>query len=176
MGIFLRRQKLLAFMSARSGFSLIELMIVIAIAMMLISLTVLNARFFNRAVITSEIHLLHAACSYLQQTAIATNQTQELTFDLADNSYSMNDQTHKLPANIMFGVLPEAKGPPSSPQSIIHEPITFANNTISFSPDGIISSGTVYLTDSQMLYALSSAVGHVSFLRTYRYDGKWHLM
>jgi hypothetical protein len=143
---------------------------------MLISLTAVNARFFNRTVITSEINLLHAACSYLQQTAIATNQTQELTFNLSDNSYSMHDQTHKLPAHITFGVLPEAKGPPSSPHNILREPITFANDTITFSPDGIISSGTVYLTDSNMLYALSSAVGHVSFLRKYRYDGKWHLM
>jgi prepilin-type N-terminal cleavage/methylation domain-containing protein len=163
------------FQERATGFSLIELMIVIAIAMMLISLTTINARFLNRAVIISEINLLHAACSYLQQTAMATNQAQELIVDVAANSYSMNGQIHKLPAQIKFGII-EAKGPPSSPHTILHEPITFANNTITFSSDGIISSGTLYLTDSHVLYALSSAVGHVSFLRKYRYDGKWHLM
>lgn len=157
------------------GFSLIELMIAISIMMILISLTAINARFFNKAVIASELNLLHATCHYLQQTAMASNQPQELVFDITHNSYSADGQIHTLPSILRFGIM-DAKGPPSSPHSTLHEPITFTNNTITFSPDGIISSGTVYLTDSHMLYALSSSVAHVSFLRKYRYDGKWHLM
>ncbi len=163
-------------MKSHSGFSLVELMIVIAIAMMLISLTAINTRFFNRTIITSELNLLHAACYYLQQTAIATHQSQELIFDIANNSYSVNGQVRKLPAHIKFGIIRGAKGPPSSAHSILREPITFANNTITFSNEGIISAGTVYLTDSHVLYAISSSVAHVSFLRKYRYDGNWHLM
>lgn len=163
-------------MSIRKGFSLIELMIVMAIAIMAISVAALNTRFFNRVTIASELNLLAAACSYLQQTAMATQKPQELIFDVTENSYSFDGHTHTLPMHIKFGILPDAKGPPSSPHSILQEPITFSNNTIIFSSDGIIGSGTVYLTDSHMLYALSSGVGHVSFLRKYRYERKWYLM
>ncbi len=176
MGISFLKLKLLDCMNARKGFSLLELMIVVAIAMILVSLTTINARFFNRTILLSELNLLHATCYYLQQTAMASNQPQELVFDSVTNSYSSNGQTHTLPPSLKFGIIPEAKGPPSSPQNSLHEPITFANNTITFSNDGIISSGTVYLTDSNALYAISCSVAHVSFLRKYRYDGKWYLI
>lgn len=157
-----------------SGFSLIELMIVIAIIMTLASLIGINNRFFNKSRTITELNLLHAACCYLQQSAIARNSIQELVFDFSNNSYSLQGQTHILAPCVRFGVIPLVKGPPSSPASAILEPITFANQTITFYPDGIISAGTVYITDSHALYALSSAVAHASHLRKYRYDGAWH--
>lgn len=177
MAIFSRKQKLLDYMSGNKyGFSLVELMIVIALTMILVSLAAINTRYLNKAAITAEINLLYAACHYLQQVAITHNQQQELVFDSSKNSYTIDGQCHQLPKTICFGVLPDAKGPPSSPHNTLSKAITFANNIITFSPDGIISSGAVYLTDSRELYALSSSVAHASFLRTYRYDGKWHLM
>ncbi len=172
----LLKQNLLVSMNTRSGFSLIELMIVIALAALLIGLTTINTRFFNRSIIASELNLLQTTCFYLQKTAMATNKAQELFFDIENNTYCANGQMRVLPPFLKFGIISDAKGPPSSPHSILKEPITFADNTITFSPDGIISSGTVYLTDSQTLYAISSSVSHVSYLRKYRYDGKWHLM
>lgn len=158
------------------GFSLTELMIVIAIIMVLASLIGFNIHFFNNARIHSELNLLHAACSYLQQKAIASNMTQELIFDATHNTYSVQGQIHSLPAALRFALIPNVKGPPSSPTLVVKEPITFANHTITFYPDGIISAGTVYITDSQVLYALSSGIAHVSYLRKYRYDGVWHLL
>ena len=42
-------------------------------------------------------------------------------------------------------------------------------------PDGIIQSGTVYVIDSskKCMYALSSPISQVSYLRKYSYNGKW---
>ena len=56
--------------------------------------------------------------------------------------------------------------------------ISFENNHIIFYADGTIQAGTVYLVDvnKKLLYALTSGVGHISFLRKYRYDGSWHVI
>lgn len=162
-------------MKASSGFSLTELMIVLALVMLMVGLTSFSTRFFNTSLLVSELNLLHTTCYYLQQAAMATGEVQTLVFDSDYHGYRAHDYVHQLPGNVCFGII-EAKGPPSTPHTLLKEPITFSDNRITFSPDGIISSGTAYLTDSHHLYALSSAVGHVSFLRKYRYDGKWHLI
>lgn len=163
-------------MNARNGFSLLELMIVLALVLVVMSLISVNVTVYKKTLLRSELNLLQTTCYYLQKMAIAHNQQQELIFDVATQSYSTQGYTHALPPHIHFGILDNVKGPPSSPQNAVHNPITFAHNTITFSNDGIISSGTIYLTDSQSLYALSSSVAHVSFLRTYHYNGKWHLI
>ena len=62
--------------------------------------------------------------------------------------------------------------------SKIEKAITFPGYAIHFYPTGIISSGTVYLVDKKKkcMYALSNAVSQVSYLRLYRYDGRWKLI
>lgn len=165
-------------MNANKGFSLVELLIVIAIFMILSGFVAINTRFLHKAVITTHIDLLYNACYYLQKTAMASGQMQELIFDEEDQSYTYNNSHEKLPASIRFGVLPDAKGPPSSPQHPLNAAITFVDKQITFYPDGIISAGIIYIIDDDHnhMYALSSGVAHTSFLRKYRYDGKWHLM
>jgi hypothetical protein len=83
-----------------------------------------------------------------------------------------------LPPVVRFGILPHVKGPPSSPMHALTIPITFSAQKIIFYPDGIISPGIIYLIDRnrQDIYAFSSGIAHASFLRKYRYDGKWHLI
>ena len=80
-------------MNARRGFSLLELMIVIAIAMLLVRLTTINARFFNRTILLSELNLLHAKHLLLSAANSDGQQsTAELVFDSVTNSYSSNGQ------------------------------------------------------------------------------------
>lgn len=159
------------------GFSLIELLVVIAIIMLIASMASINTHYLNKAVVHTEIDLLYNTCCYLQHTAMATNQKQELSFDVARQSYSNNGEKHELPAAVQFGILPQVKGPPSSPSHALTMPITFSHQKIIFYPDGIISSGIIYMIDRnhQDIYALSSGIANTSFLRKYRYDGKWHL-
>ncbi|HZW60661.1 MAG TPA: prepilin-type N-terminal cleavage/methylation domain-containing protein [Candidatus Babeliales bacterium] len=163
-------------MLVRYGFTLIEFSIVSVLLAIFIGITVLNVSFVRRFLVRAEIETLHARCGYLQQVAQVENKQQKLFFDVEHHCYNFDNQMVVLPSRIQFAVLPGTKGPPSCAQHIIESPITFNNHCITFSPHGIIQSGTVYLTDmtTNTMYALSCSVAQVSFLRKYRYDGSWH--
>lgn len=165
-------------MKNNSGFSLIEILIVIALWVVALTLIGVNTTFLHKVVARNELDLLQATCAQLQQRALATQQEQELEFDIEHHRYQYAGHMHQLPAGVQFQVLPEAKGPPSQPTRSLTSAVTFAQKTIVFHPDGIIQPGTVYLLDvpGSRLYGLSSWVAPVSFLRKYRYDGNWHLI
>ncbi len=160
------------------AFSLIETIVTLALVCILATLTLANISFLNRSLIRSEIDKLYTACMYLQRRAQVTNTIQKLSFDCENNTYTVGNQEHQLPSGLMFGSMPGAKGPPSAPRVLIKKPSTFGRSMIEFYPDGIIKSGTIYLVDAkkQVMYALSSAVSQVSFLRKYQYDGRWKLL
>jgi len=162
----------------KSGFTLVELMITLALCVLIISLTVVNVSFLHRGLVRSEVDKLFSACMFLQQCALTTGQEHELFFDTKNNSYTFAGKNVFLRSPVAFGVVPGAKGPPSSPTRIIKNPTTFKGNKILFSPTGAISSGTVYLTDGEQksLYALSNGIAHISHLRKYSYTSKWNLL
>lgn len=164
--------------NSNSGFSLIEMMVVIALIMLIVNLAHINTNYLQKAVVHTELDVLYNTCCYLQHVAMATNQKQELLFDVVGQSYMHGEQKHALPHVVQFGILPNVKGPPSLPMHFLTMPITFSHQKIIFYPDGIISAGIIYFIDEnqQDIYALSSGIAHTSFLRKYRYDGKWHLM
>ena len=164
--------------SAFKGFSLVELMISLAIFCLVITLTFSNVSFLEQSVAQSEIDKLYSIAHYLQRRAQMTNQEQVLRFDRFGKSYSFNGRQETLPKGIEFGTLPSIKGPPASPLRDVTNPITFKGEKITFHPQGIMQSGTVYLMHKkqQKMYALSCAVAQVSFLRKYRYDKRWVLM
>jgi prepilin-type N-terminal cleavage/methylation domain-containing protein len=162
----------------KSGFTLIELMVVIGVLGCIIMLTTVNFNFLNEAVLHQEVEKLYAACMHAQQIALTSSQDQIMLFDLGDKTYTFNGHKERLPQNIEFGYIVGAKGPPSSPINTIINPVTFKSRQIVFSASGIISPGTIYLTDTQKhhMYALSSPISQVSYLRKYRYDSKWGLI
>lgn len=165
-------------MKLNKGFSLIELLVVLCVVAVLVSLSVINMRYLNRAAITTNIDVLYNACYCLQKTAMATNTIQMLTLDGMHHYYECNGAKHALPSMMRFGILPHVKGPPSAPLSFLSSAITFVDRKIRFYPDGTMSAGIIYITDvdKSMIYALSCGVSSVSVLRKYRYDGKWHLI
>ena len=158
----------------QNGFSLIEVLIGIAITIIIVHLTLINTHYLKKAVAHTNIELLFTTCLYLQRLAITSNTIQELSFNEITNSYSYEADIHFLAAPLCLGIMNGAKGPPSAPTTLLTTPITFINKKITFYPDGIISSGTVYLIDktNNELYAISSGIAHTSFLRKYHYDGK----
>ncbi len=160
------------------GFSLMELMVTISLCLLLMSGASVISRSLQKAVILSEMNLLCAACACLQQQAIATNTVQELVFDVQNKSYSCNGHTHTLAPQVIFGVPEQVYGPPSAPYKLLTEPLSFAHATIYFYPEGMMSAGMVCFTDinRKHLYAVSSAVAHVSSMRRYRYQKGWRLM
>lgn len=159
----------------RKGFTLIEAMVVVCLFVVLATLGMMQLSFLDATIAHAEIDKLVAVCSYLRQKAIATNTEYVLTFDTQKNEYRGDGIHETLSPRVSFGFLPHVLGPPGSPSHTIKQPISFAGSSIHFYPTGIISSGTIYVVDKkrQHMYALSNAVSQFSFLRLYRYDGKW---
>jgi prepilin-type N-terminal cleavage/methylation domain-containing protein len=165
-------------MNIKSGFTLIEVMVVLALFLLIATLGMMQLSFLDNTIVHTEIDKLAMTCSYLQQKAIARNSDQILVCDTEKNKYRGDNVNETLSSRVCFGFLPNVLGSPGSPVRVINKAITFADSSIHFYPTGTISSGTLYLTDKNKknMYALSNAVSQVSYLRLYRYDGKWKLL
>lgn len=109
---------------------------------------------------------------------MCTHQEQHLIINISQRSYRYGNHDRTLTAGVDFGALSAIQGPPAQPTHGITQPVTFQKNTIIFYPSGIISSGTIYLTDAShsCCYALSNGVASISFLRRYVYRKTWQLM
>lgn len=165
-------------MRAAKGYLFVELLVVIALVccvVMLMSSTLSTSTTgFARAALDE----LYSTCLLAQKRAMMLGVAQKIAFELGANAYHYDRQRVVLPKGVTFGWLPDVKGPPAHPRAGLTSACTFDNAMIVFHPDGVISSGTVYLVDAKktVLYALSSGVGHVSFLRKYRYAKGWQLL
>ena len=163
------------------SFSLIELLITLALVVLLVAFTVPRTTFFARFIVQAEINKMYAICSYLQQRALAANDAQELQLDLTSNTYRFanlqgKQTTQRLHDQVRFGVLPQASGPPGKPTASLTNASTFPEENgvpcIQFMTNGKITSGTVYFIDrsKKCLGALTCAVSQVSYMRRYIYD------
>lgn len=162
----------------KSGFSLIEMMVVITLIALVVVMVRINSNFLSSYIIRAQIEQLFSTCHRARQSALAYNRTECIEFDLHANTYRWAGSVRQLPRGIRFGYLPATKGPPANPTTLLHKPITFAGDHITCYPDGIIQSGTVYLVDDNatMMYAISNAVSAVSYLRIYAYHDGWKLV
>jgi Tfp pilus assembly protein FimT len=166
----------------QKAFSLIEIVIIISIIVILFFISLPRLCFIQRFVLRSETDKLFTVFSFLQQKAIASNQEQQLYFDVGKNVYSYQGKAGgnvvcALPKPVMFGFFQHAKGPPSRSSKKINASVTFkktekGKRIIRFFADGTMSSGTVYLVDKDKMYmyAVTISVAQVSFVRMYRYD------
>ncbi|MFH1831708.1 MAG: type II secretion system protein [bacterium] len=178
--------------SFKKAFSLIELMVVLAV---FVALCALVAPLFIKSpdyMLNSELNKLVIGFLYVQQKAMASGQTQKITFDVSQNAYSyigLGGKTciNKLSDPINIGFIDTVKGPPASPNQIISQAVTFQSNSqenwgVSCAiclPDGKMSPGTVYLTDKHKKFmgAVTCSVSPVACVRKYRWGtGKWEIM
>lgn len=162
-------------MNNNFGFIMTEVLVGIALVMLMVSIASVQVRNYQHVYIKQQLSLLALNWHELQQRAMARGKQEDMLLDEDQHRYYVNGQWHDLPSVIRFGFLPNAKGPPSSPTTPLRSAITFPNKKISCFPDGTIQAGTVYLVDEgkRYMYALTSGVSAVSFLRKYRYDGAW---
>jgi hypothetical protein len=162
----------------RCGFMILELLIVVSLCALIAMLSMMQLSFLDSTIAHAEVDKLAGACSYFRQKAIATNSEYVLTCDVQNNEYRCDNMREKLSQRLCFGFLPNVLGPSKYAIHRINKAVTFVGSAIHFYPTGIISSGSVYLTDKckKIMYALSNAVSQVSYLRLYRYDGKWELL
>ena len=80
------------------GFTMIELLVSITLLAFAMGLTFYNFSFLYSSIVRSEIETLHATCMYLQRKAMATNQEQQISFNISDNSYSFGGTVYHGPA------------------------------------------------------------------------------
>ncbi len=162
----------------KQGFSLIELIITITLITLIALLAGSHLAFFDRLLIRAELEHLYVTCYLLQRRAMMIQEAQTLTCDTEDHSYRYNNKEYRLPPSVRFGTAVGVKGPPSAPEKEIREPVSFKDATITCTPEGMIGAGAIYLTDRyrRWTYALSCAVGHVSYLRKYQYTQQWVLL
>jgi hypothetical protein len=162
----------------KSGFTLLECCIASALCLILLSIGFGTLSYVRAWLIRSDIHMLQAVCRYAQQCAVISARSQVIHLDIEGNCYRLNGRLFKLSPGVCFGVPAGVMGPPSGPVRELVYPCTFAHNQIVCSPHGIISSGAVYLSDSSrsMVYALSNAVSHVSYMRMYVYKDSWQIL
>jgi type II secretory pathway pseudopilin PulG len=160
------------------GYLLIEVCICIVLILILSTIAVPSLRFLNQQILNSDLEKLNMTFAFMQQDAVSSNKNETLIFN--DNkSYSFLNYKEKLSNNIEFGLLPKIKGPPSSPNKVVTNPISFTNNKVIFYSNGQIQPGTVYLTDKfkEYQYALTVPISQVSFIRKYKNEnGKWILL
>ncbi len=155
------------------------MMVVLALVVIIAGLTFTHLSFVHRLTARSELDKLYNACRFVQQYAQVTGTAQTLHVDISKKVYTFCGRTEQLAPGVEFGVEPGVQGPPSSPTAAITKPTTFACHVISCSATGIIQPGTVYLkeTKTKSVYALSSSVAHVSYLRKYRYaNNRWSIL
>lgn len=133
--------------------------------------------FLNIHALASETEKLYLTMLHQQRSANLTNQTKEVEF--REDGYRANNQFHKLPKNVRFGFLKDAKGPPSAPTKIITKAITFTKGSATFYPDNKISAGTIYLVDreNKFMYAVTVPISEIPHIRKYKYkDNIWAQM
>lgn len=160
------------------GFTLFECCTVCALCIVILTLTWVNFSYLTTNVIRTDLELLQTVCQSAQQRALSLHKPQVIDIDVHHNTYRYNGNTFFLSAGIRFGIKQGTKGPPAHPKNLVTTCCTFADQKIVCSANGIISSGTLYLTDDKQstVYALSNAVADVSYLRLYVYRNTWQAL
>jgi hypothetical protein len=143
---------------------------------LLTTITLTNFWFLQRSVVQLELSQLQAAFDYTRQLAIATNQPQMITFDQTNHSYNYSKYQDKLSNYTRFGFAPGTYGPPSDPKNPLTQAITFDQQQVLISPQGVIAPGAIYLTDQQhkLTYALTVPLSQITLMRKYKnLNGRW---
>jgi Tfp pilus assembly protein FimT len=160
----------------RSGFSLIEFIIAFALMALLILLAIPHMGFLQRRFVKADAEELLSTMLYMQREAMVSNTKKKLNFLVLKNQYHYNSITRSLSQGVMFGIINGVAGPPSKQEKSPKAAVTYENQEIVFWPDGKMSPGSVYLTNTErdVMYAVTTPISHISYIRMYCYfRGNW---
>ncbi len=162
----------------KQGIVLIEFAVVIALLICIAFLSMGMIALTNHAYVRAELEKFSACVHYLQRKAQLEKKQIILHIDTQKNRYYGSGIMHSLSRGVMFGIQLQVKGPPATEQALLAQAVTFKEQKIFFYPDGTLSAGSIYFTDTKKscLFALTCAVAQVSYIRTYRFDKKWLLL
>ncbi|MBA3954817.1 hypothetical protein H0X48_05865 [Candidatus Dependentiae bacterium] len=160
------------------GISLLEVTLSVSVLLLIVSLSMPLFVMHNRLFVKAELENIYGLMLYLQRKASVEQQIQTLILDVKKSSYRAHGEYTKLARDVVFAQ-PAFITDKNTQFKGFAKSSTFKNNTVVFYPDGTITSGSLFLTDSKhsCAYALTCGVGKVGFIRKYRYSGnKWVLL
>ena len=161
---------------AQSGFMLFELMLVISLIIICSTICFISYNAVKGASFATDIAVLSMLLRTAATRATCLKKEQKIAIDELNAALVYDGTRYALQDGYNFGVLPDIYGPPSSPQKLVTQAVTFVDKKIVAHPDGTLQSGTLYITDSQQQYALTTPVSAFSYIRVYRYrDNAWHM-
>jgi len=162
-------------MKTHKGITLIEVCITLALISLATIFTLHVIPNMQHGFARSDMQSLYQAIIYTQRHAILHRKKEIFTFSLKNQTYTFCGITHTLSKGVYFDVLPDVLGPPSSPHAPLTSACTFKHNHIIMHPDGTMSAGAIYITDTnkQRLYACTIAVAPYAYVRRYRWQNRW---
>lgn len=173
----------------RQAFSMLEMLLVIAIASFLLLIAIPHISNQKTAKLKQCLTVLTLTCRFVQQSAQASQHNQQIIFDPANNRYIFTKKERQiicpLPEHVSFETKTDVYGPPGNPVQPLKEPCTFPKNTenqtfaLTFYPNSNATPGAVYVLDKETstIGALTCGVSQVSYIRTYLYQGAcWQLI
>jgi prepilin-type N-terminal cleavage/methylation domain-containing protein len=172
------------------GFSLLELMIVLAIIAILSGLTIPNMIAYRpRAQLKSAIRDIFSNMQLARVKSLRDNRDWAIQFDTVANSYTLisdkgadgtfntaDDTNFKSVSlndypGISWGSL---HGPRTGSTSDPSDGISFSANRAEFNPDGTAKSGTVYLNNQKDSAAVGSSSSAGRIKAWSNYDSGWN--
>lgn len=155
--------------------TLLECCVVVAIILLVGSM---GTRLFiaqQRWAVRFATQQLYSVVVYAQRKAMATGMQERIIFE--EHAYLFEGKRQQLPQGVRLGYCKNAWGPPAQPVYEINKSVTFIDRAIVCSPDGTVSAGTIYLSDSRSRYffALTSGIAGTLYLRIYEYNVHKHL-
>lgn len=162
----------------RSGFSLIELVVVIGLSMIVASLLLVHAVWHRHTIVRHELDTLCYAIMMQAHRALAEGKAKAIVF-MPPNSWSDETKVHTFAEHIHYGTQTGTTGPPGAPSHLVTNPLTYTGEKIICYPDGTVQAGTVYLLSDEdaAAYALTTDIGTDGLVRRYRMmKGKWSIL
>jgi general secretion pathway protein H len=124
-----------------SGFTLLELIVALAIAAALFAVVIPSLRPNRSAQLVSSAHTLADALRLSRMRAIASNRPDAFLVDTQHNAYRIENRTYRLPSGIRVGLY-------TASDATVGRPL----GAIRFFPDGSSTGGGVLLESDQAGY------------------------
>ncbi len=156
--------------ATQSGFMLFELMLVVALVLICSTIGFMSYTRFKGTSIATDVSILNLLLRSAATRAVCLKKEQKIIIDQPGSALVYDGTRYALQDGYSFGVMPDTYGPPSAPQKIVTHAVTFVDKKISAYPDGTLQSGTLYITDGNRQYALTTPVSAFSYIRVYQYN------
>ena len=157
-----------------AGFSVIELMVVVVIMGIVLAASIPALRQHTETInLTKGSREVESSLKLARTRAVSTNNSVVVVFDTDASTYSLfedvdDDGTQDAGET--------GSGPFEAPNKIVIESVSFARNTVTFTPNGAASeTGSVVLLNTKNLAQridLTAATGLVYVSDVYHYDGE----